>query len=147
MSQTQNPIPAQYPFLQVPTSIDYTSKDWVGLTASMLDYAGTAFPDWNTSSEGDFGVVLLELFAYMGDIISYYGDRITQEAYLPTATQRLSLLNIAATLGYIPSNGTPATGYVTFATDQAGPPVTVPALTQVATSFAVTDNITGNVAP
>lgn len=142
-----NDISTTYPFLSVPTAIDYTSKDYTGLTASMLTYAVAAFPDWNPTSEGDFGVILIELFAYMGDIISYYGDRITQEAYLPTATQRLSILNIAATLGYVPSNGTPASGTVTFATDTAGPPVTVPALTQVQTSFSVTDDITGNVAP
>ena len=136
MSALQNAIPAQYPVLQVPTAIDYTSKDWTSLVQSMLTYAGTAFPDWNTSSEGDFGVMMVELFAYMGDILSYYGDRISQEAYLPTATQRQSLLNISQTLGYIPANGSPASGTVTFATDTIGPPVTVPQGTQVASSFA-----------
>jgi uncharacterized phage protein gp47/JayE len=102
----------------------------------MLTYAGTAFPDWNTGSEGDFGVMMLELFAYVGDIQSFYGDRISQEAYLTTATQRQSLLNISATLGYIPSNGSPSSGIVTFQTSPTGPPVTVPALTQVTSSYS-----------
>lgn len=130
-------IPAQFPVLVLPTAIDYTSKDFAGLRQSMLDYAAQAWPAWNTGSEGDFGVIMLELFAYAGDIMSYYGDRITQEAYLPTATQRLSLINIAATLGYTPSNGVPAAGTVNFQTINPGPPVTVPAGTQVASSFSI----------
>jgi len=104
----------------------------------MLTYAGQAFPNWITTSEGDMGVMLVELFAYMGDILSYYGDRITQEAYLPTATQRLSLLNIATTLGYVPGSSVPASGTVTFQTEATGPAVTIPSLTQVTTSVTPT---------
>jgi uncharacterized phage protein gp47/JayE len=101
----------------------------------MLQYANQILPDWNTASEGDFGVALVELFAYAGDILSFYGDRITQEAYLPTATQRLSLLNIAQLLGYTVSNGAPATGSVVLQTTTPGSAVTVPAGTQVQTDF------------
>lgn len=129
------PIPPQYQVIAVPTSIDYTSKDWLGLTTSMLAYAQQIMPDWDTSSEGDMGVALIELFAYAGDILSYYGDRNSQEAYLPTATQRVSLLNIAQLLGYVPSNGTPAIGTVTFQTSNPGTAVSIPAGTQVSSSF------------
>jgi uncharacterized phage protein gp47/JayE len=102
----------------------------------MLIYAQQAFPAWNpTASEGDFGVALLELWAYVGDIISYYTDRVAQEAYLPTATQRLSLLNIAQLLGYTPSNGAPAAGTVTFVTPNPGPATIIPAGTQLGSNF------------
>lgn len=121
--------------LKAPASIDYTSKDWQGFVNSMLQYANVIAPEWDTSSEGDFGVMLVELFAYCMDILSFYGDRLTQEAYLPTATQKLSVLNLAQLLGYIPVIGTPATGTVTFQTSNPGPAVTVPAGTQVATAF------------
>ena len=123
------------PALQVPSNIDYTSKDFAAFMQSMVAYAQQVMPDWNTGSEGDMGVALLELFSYPLDILSYYGDRISQEAYLPTATQRLSLLNIAQLLGYTVSNGTPATGTVTFQTANPGVAVFIPAGTQVATDF------------
>jgi len=123
-----------YSALQAPTAVDYTSKDWQAFVTSMLNYAAVIMPEWDTSSEGDFGVMLVELFAYMGDILSFYGDRLTQEAYLPTATQRLSILNIAQLLGYVPTNGSPATGTVTLQNTTANP-ITVPAGTQIATSF------------
>lgn len=130
------PLPPNFQVLQVPTSIDYTSKDYTGFATSMLAYAQQIMPNWNPTSEGDFGLILLELFAYAADILSYYGDRASQEAYINTATQRTSLLNIAQLLGYIPSNGTPATGTVTFQTANPGVAVVVPAGTQVSTPFS-----------
>lgn len=130
------PPPTGYPTITIPTNIDYTSKDFAGLSYSMLNYANTIMPDWNASSQGDFGVALLECFAYAGDILSYYGDRVGQEAYLPTATQRLSLLNIAQLLGYVVSNGAAAYGSVTFQTTNPGPAVTIPVGTQVTGAFS-----------
>lgn len=126
------------PALQIPSNIDFTSKDFTGFMQSMIAFAQTVIPDWNTGSEGDFGVALLELFSYPLDILSYYGDRISQESYLPTATQRLSLLNIAQLLGYTVSNGTPAVGTVTFQTADPSPAVSIPAGTQVASDFNTT---------
>lgn len=126
--------PSFYSALQPPASIDYTSKDWLGFATSMLNYASVIFPQWDTTSEGDFGVMLVELFAYMGDILSLYGDRLTQEAYLPTATQRLSVLNLALLLGYIPANGSPATGTITLQNTTTAS-ITVPAGTQITTGF------------
>lgn len=126
------------PALQVPANIDYTSKDFSAFMQSMIAYAQTIMPDWNTGSEGDMGVALLEMFSYPLDILSYYGDRISQEAYLSTATQRLSLLNISQLLGYTVSNGSPATGTVTFQTSNPGSAVTIPQGTQVASNFVQT---------
>lgn len=100
----------------------------------MLNYANTAFPQWDTTSEGDFGVMLVELFAYMGDILSFYGDRLAQEAYLPTATQRQPILNIAQLLGYTASNGSTAIGTVTLQNTTSSN-ITVPAGTQIATGL------------
>lgn len=129
------PLPPQFQVIQIPTSIDYTSKDYTGFATSMLTYAQQIMPNWNPTSEGDFGLILLELFAYAADILSYYGDRASQEAYINTATQRTSLLNISQLLGYIPSNGTPSTGTVTFQTANPGVAVVVPSGTQVSTVF------------
>lgn len=122
--------------LNIPASVDYSSKDFLGFIYSLQQYAKQAMPDWDIgNSEGDIGLAIMEAFAYEGDIISYYGDRIAQEAYLPTATQRQSLLNIAQLLGYTVSNGTPATGTVTLQTYANAPVVVVPPLTQLMSGF------------
>lgn len=112
---------------------DYLSRDFSGLKQSLLDYASQSFPEWQPASEGDFGMVLLELFAYVGDVISYNTDRAQFENYLPTATQRDSVLNIAYLLGYVPHSGAPATGTVQLVTDAAAGGITVPAGTQIQT--------------
>lgn len=109
--------------------IDYLSRDFEGLKESLLTYAANVFPDWQPASEGDFGMMLVELFSYLGDIMSYYTDRAQLENYLSTATQRESVLAIAYILGYVPSPGTPAQGTVSLTTDSAS--VLVPAGTQI----------------
>lgn len=117
------------------SAIDYTSKDYDGFKSSLLSYASQVMPQWQSRSEGDFGVAMVELMAYMGDILSYYGDRVQSESYLSTATQRQSILQIASLLGYIPSNGVAATGTVTLQTANPGPAVVVPAGTNLTTDY------------
>lgn len=134
MAQIQ-PLPQTSPTVQIPTTIDYTSRDYNGFVTSLIIAASQFFPSWNFNSEGDFGVALLELFAYIGDVNSYYTDRVATEAYLNTATQRQSILNIAQLLGYVPSNGTAATGTITFQTDNPSPAVIVDAGTMVQSNF------------
>jgi hypothetical protein len=113
---------------------DYLSRDFAGLRESMLTYAQQVYPEWQPSSEGDFGMMMLELFAYMGDIVSYYTDRAQFENYLPTATQRDSILNLAFMLGYLPNSGSPAAGFIPLTTDKGTAEKTVPAGTQITTN-------------
>jgi uncharacterized phage protein gp47/JayE len=121
------------------TPVDYTSRDFDSIKEALLTYAKTAFPSWVPGSEGDFGVLLVELLSYVGDVNSYYIDRAQNEAYLPTATQSASILNIAQMLGYVPGTGAPAKGTVTFVASArvtaGAPPITIPAGTQIASDY------------
>ncbi len=138
MSAPINPlqVPAVTTALTIPSAIDYTSKDFLGFVSSMTTYAQQAMPQWNIGvSEGDIGLAIMEAVAYLGDILSYYGDRISQEAYLSTATQRQSLLNIAQLLGYTVSNGSPSKGTVTFQTAPSAAPTEVPAGTELTAGY------------
>lgn len=116
--------------------VDYTAKDYSGYRDAMLTYAQTAIPEWTTRSPADFGVALVEMLAYCMDILSYYQDRLVSEAYLDTATQRSSVLEIARMLGYTPYASVAAQGQVTLATDAAqSTDVLVPAGTQLITDY------------
>lgn len=118
------------------TTVDYTAKDFSGFRESMLSYAATVIPEWTTRSPGDFGVALVEMLSYSLDILSYYQDRLVAEAYLDTATQRSSVLEIARTLGYRPFPAVAARGALTFTTDSTqANAVLVPAGTQIITGF------------
>lgn len=112
----------------LPSQIDYTSRDFRSLRDDLRARMATAVPEWDSSDPADFGVVLLEAFAHLGDIMSYYIDRAANESALSTATRRASVLALARDLGYEPSGFTPSTTTVTFANSSASP-VTVPAKT------------------
>ncbi|WP_143662683.1 baseplate J/gp47 family protein [Streptomyces sp. CB03238] len=117
-------------------AIDYTSKDFEGFRQAMLAHAARVYPEWSGRNTADFGVLLVNLFAYMGDILSYYQDAAAREAFLETATLRSSVLAHAATLGYSPASAAPSTGTVTFLTETSQPTdVILPAGTQVTTAF------------
>lgn len=116
-------------------SIDYTSKDYAGFLASMISYAQANFPEWSGASEGDIAVMLMEAQATAMDTLSYYQDRLMTEAYMSTATQRRSILNLASMYGYIPASPIPATGTITLVTDSTAPDTTIPAGTQISTDF------------
>jgi hypothetical protein len=61
-----------------------------------------ALANWRARSSDDFGVMLLEMWAYICDCISFYDEAIAQEEYLRTALLRPSLRKLVALLGYLP---------------------------------------------
>ena len=58
--------------------------------------------DWRAREGDDFGIMLLEMWAYVCDCISFYDEVIADEAYLRTAAQRPSLGKLVGLLGYVP---------------------------------------------
>jgi hypothetical protein len=80
--------------------IDYLARDYNSFRKALLDLIPAKLPEWTDRSEADFGIALLELFAYMGDILSYYQDRIANEAFLVTAQERRSVINHLRLIGY-----------------------------------------------
>lgn len=115
-------------------SVDYTSRDYTSILSDMTTLIPNFSPEWTNRDPADFGMTLLELFAYMGDLLNYYIDRAANEAFITTATQRQSVLQLANMLGYTPTDATAATVTLTFQNSTASP-VTLPAKTQVATSL------------
>lgn len=116
--------------------VDYTSRDYSAIRDDMVSLISQFLPEWTTTDASDFGITLIELFAYMGDILNYYIDRAANEGFITTATQRSSVLSIANLLNYKPSNGNPAKALLTFQNANSTAK-TIPALTQVATTTIV----------
>ena len=88
--------------------------------------------------EDDFTLALIDAFAVMADVLTFYQERYANEAFLPTATERRSVLELAALLGYVPAPGVAADAWLAFtlqdapgAPAQASLPVTIPAGTRV----------------
>jgi hypothetical protein len=113
--------------------VDYTSRDYTALRADLVDLIPYYAPLWTNRDPADFGMTILETFAYMGDILNYYIDKSANEAFISTASQRENVLQLAKLLGYKPTEPTAATCTVTFSNSSAVN-ITVPRLTRVATS-------------
>lgn len=116
--------------------VNYTSRDYTSIRQDLLDLIPLYAPEWSSRNAADFGIVLLELFSYVGDLLNYNIDRSTNESFITTASQRNSVLQIASLLGYVPTQKTASLVELTFQNSSAGT-ITVPALTQVATTSIV----------
>ncbi len=67
-----------------------------------------------TRSTDDYGMALLAMWAYLGDILTFYQERIANEAYLRTAVFQESIASLAALLGYKPAPGAAAEADLAF---------------------------------
>lgn len=90
-------------------SLDYTGKDFDELLTRLRNIIPSAFPDWTDQQVADFGNLLVELFAYVGDVIGFYQDNQANESRWTTATLRRSLLSMAKFLNYKPKGLSAAT--------------------------------------
>jgi hypothetical protein len=108
------PAPAPPPReLESPVT-DYLTKDYAGFRQLLLDTLPARLPDWTERSEADIGIALVELLAETADRLSYYQDRVANEAFLATATQRRSVQLHTALTGYRMRSGVSAATYLFF---------------------------------
>lgn len=119
--------------------IDYTNLDYDSFREAMFANAATPgaagyLPQWTARGQGDFGVALVEGFAYNADILAYYIDRVANESFIQTAVLANSVRNKARMLDYRPDNGTAAQVTLLFSVVPGTGSVTIPAGTQVTTS-------------
>lgn len=119
---------------QLPPSLDYTDKDFDALRTRLIALLKSVFPDWSDFDVASFGNILLEMFAFVGDVLTFYQDNLARESRLVTATQRKNVMALARMLGYRLHGASAATAVVTFALPTPPvAPVTIPAGTFVRT--------------
>ena len=87
-----------------------------------------------TRSRDDFAIALLDAWAVVGDVLTFYQERIANEGFLRTAIERRSILEVARTIGYELNPGVAASTYLALTVDDTNPnyaTATVPQGTQV----------------
>ncbi|MDJ0599291.1 MAG: baseplate J/gp47 family protein [Crocosphaera sp.] len=95
-----------------PPTIDYLAKDYQSFRTLMLDRLAVTIPQWQERNPADLGIMLVELFAYIGDRLSYYQDAVATEAYLGTARKRISIRRHSRLLDYFIHEGCNARAWV-----------------------------------
>jgi predicted phage baseplate assembly protein len=70
-----------------------------------------------TRNTNDFTIGLLDAWAITSDVLTFYQERIANESYLATATERFSVLEMARMVGYELSPGVAASTHIAFTLD------------------------------
>ncbi|MGH2896971.1 MAG: putative baseplate assembly protein [Solirubrobacteraceae bacterium] len=116
-----NPVlgtPASGPAPPVPAPAgSYLARDYQGLRRLLLDRLARTIPGWTERHIPDLMVTLVEMFAYLGDELSYYQDAVATEAYLQTARQRISMRRHGRLVGYRMHDGCHARAWVSLEVD------------------------------
>jgi len=83
--------------------VKYLNKDFNSYKNQLIEFAEVYFPDnFNDFSEGNPGMMFLEMAAYVGDVLSFYTDTQLRESFLSLAQEKENLYNMAYAMGYKP---------------------------------------------
>lgn len=108
--------------------LPYINKEYDAIRQELVARIPQLTDRWTDFNASDLGMVLLELFAGVGDMLAYYLDAQASECYLPTARQRQSIINLCAMVNYRLHSAVAATTRVRFTLAQpAQRDITIPA--------------------
>ena len=80
--------------------INYTSRNFADIRTDLVNMVRQYYPDiFNDFNDASVGMMLLELNAAVGDMLSFNTDRMFQETQIDYAQQRQSILSLARTFG------------------------------------------------
>ena len=115
---------------------DFGSFRQAMLLTSPLDPAGETYLEgWRPTAGSDLALQVVDWWAYVADVLTFYNERIANEQYLGTAVLPSSVSRLISLLGYRPRPGIGATA--TLGVLAAGPgAVTLPAGFQAASKAA-----------
>ena len=99
------------------SNVNYLARDFNDLKTELIRYTKSYFPNtYKDFNETSPGMMLLELSAYVGDVLNFYIDQQYREMLLPLAEERRNLINISKSYGYKTKAISPA--YVTLTVKQ-----------------------------
>ena len=83
--------------------VKYLNKDYNSYKNRLIEFTKVYFPDnFNDFSEGNPGMMFLEMAAYVGDVLSFYTDTQLRESFLNLAQDKKNIYNLAYSMGYKP---------------------------------------------
>ena len=82
--------------------------------------------DWRAREGDDLGIMLLEMWAYVLDVLAFYEERIANETYLQTAQRDISLRRLVELIGYHASPATAASVTLALLADTGKGLISIP---------------------
>ena len=85
--------------------VNFSAFDFNSIKESMVTYMKLYFPeDFNDFIESSEFIAILELFAYIGELLAYRLDLNAHENFITTAERKESILRLAKLISYKSSN-------------------------------------------
>lgn len=81
-------------------NLDYTDKDFDAIRARVFNLLPSVFPTWTARQIANFGNLLVESFAFVGDVLGKYQDNQANESRWSKATQRKNLIALAKLIDF-----------------------------------------------
>lgn len=126
----------------LPPSLDYTDKDFDSLRKRLIDLIRSVFPQWTDFNVANFGNILLELNAFVGDVLTFYQDNQAKESRIVTATQRKNMIALAKLINFEPKTASAAAVELTLSIPSVQTEdVTIAAATTRAKTKEITDPV------
>jgi hypothetical protein len=95
--------------------ISYNSKNFADIRSELINFVKQYYPDTlNDYNDASIGMLLLELNAAVGDILSFHTDRMFQETQIDFAQEKSSILSLARTYGLKVPGKRPSASIVDF---------------------------------
>jgi hypothetical protein len=132
--ETPQPISNRPALSEIAYRVGTHAQFKASMLAALSDLANLALAPLRTRDDSDFTIALLDAWAVSADILSFYNERIANEAFLRTAVDQRSVFELARLVGYRPSPGVAASAFIAFTLNDApGSPdhVPIPAGTRV----------------
>lgn len=81
-------------------NINYLNKDFDSIKADLIDYVKRSYPSsWQDFSDASGGMALLDMIAYVGDMLCFYIDRQVNEGFINRAVEERNIIALAENLG------------------------------------------------
>lgn len=97
--------------------LKYFSRQW----KTFADFRGdmkalvpnySALDGWEPCTLDDWGLIIIDMWAYVADVQNFYDQVFAHELYLTSAKRRLSITKLTSLLGYKPKPAVAASAYL-----------------------------------
>ena len=80
--------------------IDYSAAEFPEFKDALTNYIKSVYPDdYNSFAESDLGMMIVELFAYMGTVLSYKADMLANENFITSVKAPENLRKLLQLIG------------------------------------------------
>ena len=125
-AETPQALGSRFGLSAVPYRIGDQARFRASLHAALSSSASAPLAALLTRDDDDFAIGLIDAFACAADVLTFYQERIANESWLRTATQRVSLQEMGKLVGYRLRPGVAAETWLAFAIET--PPTPPPSL-------------------